>query len=216
MSISVETLALAKKYVETVVAEGGGVIIVDTVLSPNSTNPVQNKILYFEIENLKNKIKQNTNYNNLQNKPSVNGVILEGEKTLKELGIDISSSITNGNLLFNNKEISVYSLPKASVEEIGGVKIGKGLSVDNNGVLSVNTEGLTIVEWDKIQNKPNTIGGYGITDLEIIENSITIGNKTITPVVDNNYIHTDNNYTNQDKNIVSKAITTEDVIILNG
>lgn len=216
MSVSLETLALAKKYVEEIVSSGGGVIIVDSNLSSTSTNPVQNKVIYFEIENLKRKVSNNQNYENIENKPSINGIILDGDKTLIELGINIEDSITNGNLLFNNKEIKVYSLPKATVDEIGGVKIGKGLTIDSEGLLSVNIDGISIVEWENINNKPTTVEGYGIKDLKIIGNAITIGNETLNVVSDENYVHTDNNYTNEDKENVLNCITTKDIVTLNG
>lgn len=40
----------------------------------------------------------NNNYNNLSNKPSINGVVLEGNKTSEDLGIDILSQ----NVLYEN------------------------------------------------------------------------------------------------------------------
>lgn len=55
-----------------------------------------------------------------------------------------------------------YSLPTASDAVLGGVKVGTGLEVDENGVMSAT--GLTEVEWDDVENKPNTVAGYGITD----------------------------------------------------
>lgn len=35
---------------------------------------------------------------------------------------------------------TTYTLPTATSTELGGVKIGEGLSIDNNGVVSVSTE----------------------------------------------------------------------------
>ena len=35
---------------------------------------------------------------------------------------------------------TTYTLPIATSTELGGVKIGEGLSIDNNGVVSVSTE----------------------------------------------------------------------------
>lgn len=56
-------------------------------------------------------------YEDLENKPSINDVELEGNKTSENLGIK-------------------YTLPKASANTLGGVKVGSGLSIDANGVLS--------------------------------------------------------------------------------
>ena len=49
-------------------------------------------------------------------------------------------------------------------------------------------------------NKSTTISGYGIIDAKIENGTITLGNNTIQPIVDNNYNHTDNNFTNEEKN----------------
>ena len=57
------------------------------------------------------------NYEDLENKPSINDVELEGNKTSENLGIE-------------------YTLPAASDEMLGGVKVGYGLTADENGVLS--------------------------------------------------------------------------------
>ena len=53
-------------------------------------------------------------------------------------------------------------------ELIAAVKLGSGATSD--------------VEWDNVKNKPTTIGGYGITDAKIENGTITLGNKTITPL----------------------------------
>lgn len=47
-----------------------------------------------------------------------------------------------------------YKLPVATVDTLGGVKVGNGLSI-NNGVLNITSE-VENVEWDNIQNKPST------------------------------------------------------------
>lgn len=57
-----------------------------------------------------------------------------------------------------------YTLPTASAETLGGVKVGAGLTI-TQGVLSATGGGTAdAVEWVNVQNKPNTISGYGITD----------------------------------------------------
>ena len=57
-----------------------------------------------------------------------------------------------------------YTLPTASAETLGGVKVGAGLRIDS-GVLSVTGGGTAdAVDWSNVQNKPNTVAGYGITD----------------------------------------------------
>lgn len=46
----------------------------------------------------------------------------------------------------------ISELPIASADDLGGVKVGTGLTIDANGVLAAT--GLTSVEWDDVQNKP--------------------------------------------------------------
>lgn len=59
-----------------------------------------------------------------------------------------------------------YKLPTSSTSVLGGVKIGSGLTISGDGVLS-STGGGTAdsVEWVNVQNKPSTVSGYGITDV---------------------------------------------------
>lgn len=55
-----------------------------------------------------------------------------------------------------------YELPIASANTLGGMKVGNGLGIDQDGTVFVESAGR--VEWENVQNKPNTIAGYGITD----------------------------------------------------
>lgn len=77
-----------------------------------------------------------------------------------------------------------YNLPIASATELGGIKVGYGLGIDDNGVLKVTGGGTAdAVEWDNVLNKPTTLAGYGIVDAKIADGVITLGTNTITPVV---------------------------------
>ena len=77
----------------------------------------------------------------------------------------------------------ISELPIASSTQLGGVKVGAGLSVTENGVLSATGGGTAdAVEWNNVLDKPTTIAGYGITDAKIDNGTITLGNKTITPL----------------------------------
>ena len=49
--------------------------------------------------------------------------------------------------------IPAYSLPTASSSTLGGVKVGSGLTVNNDGTLSVN------LSWDSITGKPSLFSG---------------------------------------------------------
>ena len=77
----------------------------------------------------------------------------------------------------------ITELPIASTTQLGGVKVGAGLSVTENGVLSATGGGTAdAVEWNNVLDKPTTIAGYGITDAKIENGTITLGNQTITPL----------------------------------
>ena len=57
-----------------------------------------------------------------------------------------------------------YELPAASGNSLGGIKIGEGLHIDENGVVKTVYNPEMPVEWDDIQDVPTTLEGYGITD----------------------------------------------------
>lgn len=77
----------------------------------------------------------------------------------------------------------ISDIPIASATQLGGVKVGAGLSVTENGVLSATGGGTAdSVEWNNVLDKPTTIAGYGITDAKIENGTITLGNQTITPL----------------------------------
>lgn len=52
-----------------------------------------------------------------------------------------------------------YSLPTATNEALGGVKIGSGLSINSEtGVLSATGGGIAdSVDWENVQNKPSDL-----------------------------------------------------------
>lgn len=73
-----------------------------------------------------------------------------------------------------------YTLPIASKDILGGIKVGSGLQIDSGGVLSATGGGVAdAVEWEDVLNKPSDL------------------------VQDSNYVHTDNNYTNTEKTKLS-------------
>ena len=80
-----------------------------------------------------------------------------------------------------------YTLPVASSTTLGGVKVGAGLNITENGVLSATGGGTAdAVEWSNVLDKPTTINGYGITDAKIENGSIILGANSITPYSANN------------------------------
>ena len=61
-------------------------------------------------------------------------------------------------------ELENYELPAASSDGLGGIKIGAGLAIDENGVAHTTYNPEMPVEWNTIEDKPTTLQGYGITD----------------------------------------------------
>lgn len=52
--------------------------------------------------------------------------------------------------------LSNYTLPIASATALGGIKLGSGLSVTNDGTVNVSADVVAgAVQWDSIENKPN-------------------------------------------------------------
>lgn len=77
-----------------------------------------------------------------------------------------------------------YVLPKASADTLGGIKVGGGLQISDEGTLSATGGGLAdSVEWSGVLDTPTTLAGYGIVDAKIADGVITLGTNTITPVV---------------------------------
>lgn len=75
---------------------------------------------------------------------------------------DASSVPTSTSDLVNDSGF-ITSIPTASADDLGGIKVGTGLAIDGSGVLSAT--GLTSVDWDDIQDKPTfatvaTTGDY--------------------------------------------------------
>ena len=57
-----------------------------------------------------------------------------------------------------------YILPIASGEVLGGVKIGKGIIIDEHGFISTTVNPDVTMRWSQIINTPTTLAGYGIID----------------------------------------------------
>lgn len=82
---------------------------------------------------------------------------------------------------------NTYALPIASTDTLGGIKVGAGLSISEQGTLSATGGGTAdAVEWKNVLDKPTTVAGYGITDAKIDGNNVVLGNKTMTPYTPSN------------------------------
>ena len=61
-------------------------------------------------------------------------------------------------------ELENYELPVASEEVMGGIKVGRNLTMDANGYLNATAEPISEFDWDDVLNTPTTLEGYGIVD----------------------------------------------------
>ena len=73
---------------------------------------------------------------------------------------DQGCSVVNngdGTLTINGEIVDVsYELPTAAADTLGGVKIGSGLEVDSNGVVSVTTEAVVAQHFEGTKNTDET------------------------------------------------------------
>lgn len=100
-----------------------------------------------------------------------------------------------------------YTLPTASAETLGGIKVGAGLQISEQGTLSATGGGTAdSVAWENVQDKPTTIAGYGITDAKINNKTITLGANTVTVPTNNNELANGAGY--QTASDVSSAISS--------
>ena len=65
---------------------------------------------------------------------------------------DAAISALNGIHFYKNGKSIDYTLPKASADTLGGIKVGSGLSIDSSGVLSASGGGTFVVhsEYDDV------------------------------------------------------------------
>lgn len=90
-------------------------------------------------------------YEQLKNKPSINGVVLSGNKTSEDLNID-QDFVKDKNYVHTDNNFTTpllnklegiqegannYSLPISSDTVLGGVKIGNNIDIDEEGKISV-------------------------------------------------------------------------------
>lgn len=77
---------------------------------------------------------------------------------------DGSKVLSDNNYTTAEKEklagLNNYTLPEASANTLGGVKVGAGLEI-NSGVLSATGGGMAdSVDWSNVQNKPTKVSDF--------------------------------------------------------
>ncbi len=113
---------------------------------------------------------------------------------IQNLAVSPASGV-KGQVYFNTTDNYLYrydgtewgivgkKLDIASATTLGGVKIGYGLSIKDDGTLDVTGAGKAdSVDWENVLGKPTDLAGYGIVDAKIDKGVITLGANTITPI----------------------------------
>lgn len=116
------------------VGGGGDPVTIDAVLSSTSENPVQNKAVYSALEDKAD----------VTDIPDVTGFATQSAVAAKQDiltfdGSPIENStnpVTSGGIYAALQSFN-YELPKASQNILGGIRVGAGLAIDEDGILYV-------------------------------------------------------------------------------
>lgn len=122
--------------------------------------------LYYQIKELKEG-SANYNYELLENKPSIDGVILSGNVTKTQLGIEQNYSILTNKPKINNVEL----LGNKSLNELGiqGKLIaGAGIRISGNTISVIGGSGGTS-DYELLENLPSINGHELIGDKSALE-----------------------------------------------
>ena len=92
------------------------------------------------------------------------------EKSIARLSLNLSAAIATQIKLNSSSE---YVLPIATSSLLGGVRIGGGISIDNEGVISVALPNNPTYAFSDLTSHPTTFAGYGITDTPWVDSVAT-------------------------------------------
>ena len=138
------------------IAEGANKTIVDASLNATSTNPVENKAVHAEFNNVR-ELVSNT-------ESSLQGKI--DKKVDKVLGKGLSTNDYTDAEKEKLEGLSNYTLPTASANALGGIKIGYTTTGKNYAVqLDTNSKAYVNVPWESDTNQKITAksGGSNVT-----------------------------------------------------
>lgn len=85
-----------------------------------------------------------SNYNKLTNKPSINGVTLEGNKTTEELNIETDANYTHKQTEASNEWIIVHNLnkyPSVSIIDSAGDEVIGNVHYDSSNQVTITFTG---------------------------------------------------------------------------
>lgn len=104
-----------------------------------------------------------------------------------------------------------YTLPKATMTTLGGIKAGAGVEVTEDGTLNATGGGTAdSVAWENVQSKPSTIAGYGITDAKVDGKTVSIGGNQVTVPTNNNQLANGAGYqtASEVQNAINNAVSS--------
>lgn len=82
-------------------------------------------------------------------------------KVDKEAGKGLSSNDYTNEDKQKLQSLNNYTLPKASADTLGGVRVGAGLSVNGEGILSATGGGTAdAVDWENVIGKPTNVSRF--------------------------------------------------------
>ena len=148
---------------------------------------------------------ETSDYTLLTNKPSVNGVTLNGNKTSSDLGIDIPTKTSD----LSNDSGFITSVPTATNSTKGIVQADGTTTTITNGIISAIGGSGGTSDYTLLSNKPSVNGVTLSGNKTGADLGITIPTKTSDLTNDSNFIidadytHTDNNYTDAEKTKLS-------------
>ena len=99
--------------------------------------------------------KSTQSYTELTNKPKINNVELDGEKSLNDLGIQAQGNYATKEELptktsqLENDSNFISEIPVASTSTLGGIKVGDNLEITADGILNAlggGSAGITVLE----------------------------------------------------------------------
>ncbi len=171
---------------------------IDAQISDTSENPVQNKVIAEALKNAGTK-----DYNDLINKPTLNGKALEGEVTLDkaDLGLgnvdntsDTAKPVSNEQRAaidealeaaktYTNEKVAAVSIDKFTNDRLGTIKGSTAdgfVNANDDGTGSVNGWQAVIDRLDNLEYKPMTITSFSVTPGPIFEIGSTIDKLTFS------------------------------------
>lgn len=169
---------------------------IDAQISDTSENPVQNKVIAEALKNAGTK-----DYNDLINKPTLNGTVLEGTLTLDkaDLGLGNVDNTSDADKpvsaeqhaaieqaleaakAYTNEKVAAVSIDKFTNETLGTIKgsVADGfINANDDGTGSVNGWQNIIDRLDNLEYKPITINSFSVMPGPIFEIGSVINNLT--------------------------------------